>query len=83
MKKIQPGDLVVGMAIGGEAIEVYKVVKVAPDGVQVEETSGKLSRSGLRVHDAGITEQIMTRQNQANALRQEIRELFESLEPVG
>ena len=83
MKTIQPGDHVVGMAMDGETIEVYKVVKVSSDGVQVEETSGKLSRAGIRVYDESIVHQIMDKDRQIKALRQEIRKLFESLEPIG
>ncbi len=83
MKEIHPGDHVVGTALDGETVEVYKVVKVAPDGIQVEETSGKLSRGSLRLYDEGVVLQIMEKDRQIKQRRQEIRRLFESLEPIG
>lgn len=83
MKQIQPGDQVLGMGMDGETIEVYRVVKVAADGVQVEETSGKLSKAGLRVHDERIFRQIQERDRQVKTLKQEIRKLYESLESIG
>ncbi|MEJ2716655.1 MAG: hypothetical protein P8182_05880 [Deltaproteobacteria bacterium] len=83
MKQIQPGDQVLGMGMDGETIEVYRVVKVAADGIQVEETSGKLSKAGLRVHDADIFRQIQEKDRQVKALKQEIRKLYESLDPIG
>jgi hypothetical protein len=83
MKQIQPGDQVLGMGLDGETIEVYRVVKVAADGVQVEETSGKLSKAGLRVHDEHIFRQIQERDRQVKALKQEIRKLYEGLEAIG
>jgi hypothetical protein len=83
MKEIQSGDHVVGTALDGETIQVFKVVKVAPDGIQVEESSGKLSRGSLRRYDEAIVEQIMDRDRRVKELRREIRELFDSLQPVG
>lgn len=83
MKKINPGDQVVGLALDGETIEVHKVVKVSGDGVQVEATSGKLSRGSLRAYDENIVEQIREKERQVKALRQAIRKLYEKLVPLG
>jgi hypothetical protein len=83
MKEIKPGDQVVGMAMDGETIEVFKVVKVLPDGVQVEESSGKISRASLRMLDEKIYEKIVEKQGQVKTLKQEIRQLYEKLEPIG
>jgi hypothetical protein len=83
MREIHPGDHVVGTAADGDTIEVYKVVKVAPDGIQVEETSGKLSRGSLRLYDEAIVQQIVTKDRRIKELKQEIRKLFESLQPIG
>jgi hypothetical protein len=82
MKTIQPGDHVVGMAMDGETIEVYRVVKVSGDGVQVEETSGRISKSGLRSYDELKVNTILEKDKQVKALKQEIGELFQSLEPI-
>ena len=83
MKEIHPGDHVVGTALDGETIEVYKVVKVAPDGIQVEETSGKLSSGSLRLYDEAVVLEIMKRDKQIKELKQEIRKLFDSLQTIG
>ena len=48
MRTIQLGDQVVSMAPNGETIEVYTVVKVLLDGVQVDGTSGKMTKTELR-----------------------------------
>lgn len=83
MKKINPGDQVVGLALDGETIEVHKVVKVSGDGVQVEATSGKLSRAGLRTYDKDIVEQIKAKEREVRELKQIIRMLYEKLDPLG
>jgi len=82
MKTIQPGDQVVGMAMDGETIQLYKVVKVSADGVQVEETSGKLAKAGLRVRDDAIVRQIMEKDQRIKGLKQEIINLYQTLEPL-
>lgn len=83
MKELKPGDHVVGMALDGRTIEVFKVVKAGPDGVQVEETSGNLSKAGLRAYDEKIVEQIREKYAAVRGLKQEIMDLHEKLEPVG
>ena len=82
MKTLKAGDQVVGMAMDGETIEVYKVVKVSGDGIQVEETSGKLSSAGLRAYDEAVVQELLAKDKQLKALKQQIRDLFVSLEPV-
>jgi phosphate uptake regulator len=82
MKTIKAGDQVVGMAMDGETIEVYKVVKISGDGIQVEETSGKLSSGALRVYDEKTVQEILEKDRRLKALKQEIRDLFVSLKPV-
>jgi predicted RNA-binding protein YlxR (DUF448 family) len=82
MKTIKAGDQVVGMTMDGETIEVYRVVKISGDGIQVEETSGKLSRGALRAYDEKVIQKIQEKDRQLKALKQEIRDLFVSLKPV-
>jgi hypothetical protein len=82
MKSIQSGDKVVLMAGDDESIEVHTVVKVLADGVQVDGASGKLSRAGLRLYRDETVNRIHEKEAQLKALKQEIRSLFESLEPV-
>ena len=62
MHTIQLADQVVSMAAnGGHTIEVYTVVKVLADGVQVDGTSGKLSKAELRVYREDTVNQIQKR----------------------
>ncbi len=82
MQTIQSGDRVVSVTADGETIEVYTVAKVSADGVQVEGTSGRLSKAGLRVYDENTVNTIMEKETQVKALKREIRMLYESLGPV-
>jgi hypothetical protein len=79
MKTIEPGDQVVSMAPSGEAIDVYSVVNVLADGVQVDGTSGKLSKVELRVYDEITVNQIREKERQLKAIKQEIRSLYDTL----
>lgn len=82
MNQIKAGDQVLGIGMDGETIEVYRIVKVAADGIQVEETSGKLSKAALRVHDEEIFRKILEKDRQIKSLKQEIRELYNSLKTI-
>ena len=82
MEQIQAGDQVLGMAMDRETVEVYRVVKVAPDGIQVQETSGKLSKATLRAYDEEIFQKIQEKNRQIKDLKQEIRELYNSLKTI-
>ncbi len=82
MKTIQPGDQIVGLAANGETIEVYTVVKVLPDGLQVDGTSGKLSKSELRVYDEDTVNQLKEKERQIKAIKQEIKSIFNTLDRI-
>lgn len=82
MEQIKAGDQVLGMGMDRETIEVYRVVKVAPDGIQVQETSGKLSKAALRVYDEEIFQKIREKDRQIKDLKQEIRELYNNLKTI-
>ena len=79
MKTIRPGDQVVSMAPNGETIEVYSVVRVVADGVQVDGTSGKLSKTALRLYDEDLVNRIREKEDQIKAVKQEIRSLYNTL----
>jgi hypothetical protein len=83
MQTIRPGEQVVSMAPDGETIEVYTVVKVLPEGVQVDGTSGKLSRAGLRVYREDAVNRIREKERQLKAIKGEIRALYDSLGALG
>ncbi|MFC1833849.1 hypothetical protein ACFL2Q_03830 [Thermodesulfobacteriota bacterium] len=82
MKTIQSGDQVVTLSPDGESIEVYTVVKALPDGVQVEGTSGKLSKGELRVFTEEAVNAIREKENQLKAIKQEMRSMFDDLDSV-
>jgi hypothetical protein len=44
MNAIQPGEQVVSMAPDRESIEIHTVVRILPDGMQLDGASGKISR---------------------------------------
>ena len=79
MKTIGPGDQVVSMAPNGETVEVYSVVKVVADGVQVDGTSGKLSKAALRLYNEDIVDRIREKEDQIKTIKQEIRSLYNTL----
>lgn len=83
MRTIQIGDQVVSMAPNGEAIEVHTVVKVLPDGVQVDGSSGKISKLELRVYREGTVNRIREKEGQLKAIKREIRSLYDGLDEVG
>ncbi|MEW6530362.1 MAG: hypothetical protein AB1473_05970 [Thermodesulfobacteriota bacterium] len=82
MKTVQPGDQVVSMAPDGANVEVYTVVKVLPDGVQVGESSGKLSTSAIRMYDEKAVGQILEKNGRITALKQEIRSLYDGMDRI-
>ncbi len=79
MEKIQPGDQVVSMAPNGETIEVYSVVKILADGVQVDGTSGRLSKTELRRYNAETVNGIREKEKQLREIRRDIRALYDVL----
>ncbi len=79
MKTIRPGDQVVSMAPSGETIEVYNVVKIVADGVQVDGTSGKVSKAALRLYDEDVVNRIREKEEQIKTIKQEIRSLYNGL----
>ncbi len=79
MKTIRPGDQVVSMAPNGETIEVYSVVKVVADGVQVDGTSGKLSKTALRLYDEDVVNRIREKEDQIKKIKKEVRSLYSKL----
>jgi polyhydroxyalkanoate synthesis regulator phasin len=83
MCAIQLGDQVVSMDPNGETIEVYTVVKILADGVQVDGTSGKLSMEELRVFKEDIVNQIREKESQLRAIKREIGSLYDRLGRVG
>ncbi|MBM4325598.1 MAG: hypothetical protein FJ118_00410 [Deltaproteobacteria bacterium] len=82
MKTVQPGDQVVSMAPDGANVEVYSVVKVLPDGVQVGESSGKLSITAIRLYDERTVQQILEKSRKITTLKQEIRSLYEGMDRI-
>jgi len=82
MQAIHPGEQVVSIFPDGESIEVYTVVKVLADGVQVDGASGKLSKTALRVFSEAAVNRIKEKERQLKGIKQEIRRLYESLERV-
>ncbi len=82
MHAIRLGDQVVGMAPNGETVEVYTVVKVLADGVQVDGTSGKLSKGVLRLYSEDTVNQILQKEGQLKAIKREIRSLYDRLDQV-
>ena len=83
MRTIRIGDQVVSMAPNGEAIEVCTVVKVLADGVQLDGSSGKISKPGLRWYREDIVNQIREKEGQLKAIKREIRSLYNGLDQVG
>jgi polyhydroxyalkanoate synthesis regulator phasin len=83
MRSIQLGDQVVTMAPNGDKVEVYTVVKVLADGVQVDGASGKLSKAELRVYNKDTVNQIQEKEGQLKAIKREIRSLYDRLDEVG
>ncbi len=79
MKTIRPGDQVVSLAPNGETIEVYSVVKVVADGVQVDGTSGKLSKTALRLYDEDVVNRIREKEDQIKKIKKEVRSLYSKL----
>ena len=79
MKTIRPGDQVVSMAPKGETIEVYSVVKVVADGVQVDGTSGKLSKAALRLFDEDVVNRIREKEDQIKKIKKDVRSLYNTL----
>jgi len=79
MKTIRPGDQVVSMAPNGETIEVYSVVKVVADGVQVDGTSGKLSKAALRLFDEDVVNRIREKEDQIKKIKKDVRSLYNTL----
>jgi hypothetical protein len=79
MKTIGPGDQVVSIAPNGETVEVYSVVKVVADGVQVDGTSGKLSKAALRLYNEDVVNRIREKEDQIKTIKQEIRSLYNDL----
>ncbi len=79
MKTIRPGDQVVSMAPNGETVEVYSVVKIVGDAAQVDGTSGKISKTALRLYEEDIVNRIREKEDQIKALKQEIRSLYNKL----
>jgi hypothetical protein len=83
MRTIRIGDQVVSMAPNGEAIDVCTVVKVLSDGVQLDGSSGKISKPGLRLYREDIVNQIREKEGQLKAIKREIRSLYDGLDEVG
>ncbi len=83
MRTIQSGDQVVSMAPNGETIEVYTVIKVLGDGVQVDGTSGKLTKAELRVYSEDAVNRIREKEGQLKTIKREIKSLYEALDRVG
>ncbi len=83
MRTIRIGDQVVSMAPNGEAIDVCMVVKVLSDGVQLDGSSGKISKPGLRWYREDIVNQIREKEGQLKAIKREIRSLYDGLDEVG
>ncbi len=82
MRTIQLGDQVVSLAPNGETVEVYTVVKVLTDAVQVDGTSGKLSKGALRLYSKDTVNQILQKEGQLKAIKREIRSLYDRLDAV-
>lgn len=82
MPIIQAGDQVVELAPDGERIEVYTVVKVLADGVQVSGASGKLANASLRQYNEDVVKQIKEKENRLMSLKRDIKLLYESLKGV-
>jgi len=82
MPIIQAGDQVVELAPDGERIEVYTVVKVLADGVQVSGASGKLASAGLRHYNEDVVKQIKEKEVQLMSLKRDIKLLYQSLKGV-
>ena len=83
MGTIQVGDQVVTMAPDRETIEVLTVVKVLPDGVQVDGASGKLPKAELRVFSEDTVNRIREKESQLRTIKREIRSLYDTLGGVG
>ncbi|AFM24306.1 hypothetical protein [Desulfomonile tiedjei] len=79
MNTIQPGDQVVSMGPDRESIEVHTVVSVLPGGLQVDGTSGKISKTELRAYKESIVNQIREKESELKSIKQDIRSLYESL----
>jgi hypothetical protein len=79
MMTIKPGDQVVSMSPDGEAIEVYTVHKVLPDGIQAEGASGKLFKSELRTYSEDTVKQIKEMESRIKAIKGEIKSLYGTL----
>jgi hypothetical protein len=83
MRTIQVGDQVVTMAPNGETIEVYTVVKVLADGMQVDGASGKLTKAELRVYSEDTVSRIREKEGQLKHIKREIKSLYDTLGGVG
>ncbi len=82
MRTIRIGDQVVSMAPNGEGIEVCTVVKVLSDSVQVDGSSGRISKPGLRWYREDTVNQIREKEGQLKAIKREIRSLYDELDGV-
>lgn len=82
MHTIQLADQVVSMAQNGETIEVYTVVKVLADGVQVDGTSGKLTKTELRAYSTDTVNRIREKESQLKTIKREIKSLYDTLDRV-
>src|SRR5271157_1585011 len=80
MRTIRIGDQVVSMAPDGEAIDVCMVVKVLSDGVQLDGSSEKISKPGLRWYREEIVNQIREKEVELKAIKREIRSLYDGLD---
>jgi hypothetical protein len=79
MGTIQVGDQVATMAPDRETIEVFTVVKVLPDGVQVDGASGKLPKAELRVFSEDTVNRIREKESQLRTIKREIGSLYDTL----
>ncbi len=79
MKTIQPGDQVVSMGSDRESIEVHTVVRVLPGGLQVDCSSGNISKVELRTYQESIVNQIKEKESELKSIKQDIKSLYESL----
>jgi hypothetical protein len=82
MHTIQLAEQVVSMAPNGETIEVYTVVKVLTDGVQVDGTSGKLTKTELRAYSTDTVNRIREKESQLKTIKREIKSLYDTLDRV-
>jgi hypothetical protein len=79
MNAIQPGEQVISMAPDRESIEIHTVVRILPDGMQLDGASGKISRRELRKYDEAIVNRIREKENQLKTIKSELKSLYETL----